>query len=185
MPSPIAHAAVGYLIHTVRERKNPTPSKTGDRSRVFVLLAVVFFSVLPDIDFLPGLLIGDIGRFHNQGTHSLLAALAVALLAGLAARWRKASFRSWFGLAFISYSIHLLMDALTFGGRGVKLFWPFSQERYDMPVSLFLGARWSEDLWNVEHLPTLFSELAFAGLIFLGVWLYDRYTCSRKPCPEV
>jgi inner membrane protein len=181
MPSPIAHSAVGYLIYRFSDRKQlPAQPRKG----LYLLLAALFFSLLPDIDFVPGLLFGDISRYHNQGTHSLLAALAAGLAAGLVVKAWKGSFLFGFRLAFVPYALHILMDAFTYGGRGVKLLWPLTSQRFDSPLSLFIGARWSEGLWNVEHLPTLFSELLFTGVIFLAVWVYDRIVSARAPCPE-
>jgi inner membrane protein len=176
MPSPIAHAAAGYLIYRIRGKENKN-----SRWRLRLLLAALFFSLLPDADFLPGLLVGDVGRFHNQGTHSILAAIVVAAAAGLAARLWGGRARLWAGTALVSYGMHVVMDMFTYGGRGVKLFWPLSAQRFESPVALFIGARWSEGLWNPEHLVTLYSELVFTGVILFIAWLYHRLKGPRLP----
>jgi membrane-bound metal-dependent hydrolase YbcI (DUF457 family) len=176
---------MGYLISRVNPRYYHDGKKAQPRQRLLLLLAAVFFSLMPDIDILPGLLMGDIGRFHNQWTHSLIVGSGVALLAGLIALWRKDSFRFWFLLAWVSYSFHVIMDAFTWGGRGVMLLWPLTDQRFEGgPVSLFMGVRWSEGVWSPEHLLTLVTELAFVGLVYLAAWVYERFACARTPCPE-
>lgn len=64
----------------------------------------------PDLDFLPGLLIGDAARFHHGVSHSLALALVVACLAWLVASRDRGP---WALSAGSAYASHLLLDALT------------------------------------------------------------------------
>jgi hypothetical protein len=125
-------------------------------------------SLLPDLDILIGLPLGDPGRFHNLQMSSLFAGMVLALLVGIIARMLGAGFLRWSLFAVACYSLHLIMDSLT-GGDGVMLFWPFSDAPIASPIRLFFGLQWSSGLWSWEHLLTLLSESLFAGLVVLGV----------------
>ena len=124
--------------------------------------------MLPDLDAVPGILVGDIGRFHNQATHSLLVGVAVALAAAIPlAHWRRAPFLRLWLLLLLPYEAHVLMDFCT-PGRGVMLLWPVSAERFSSPVSLFEGFHWGNGLLSPSHLWTIASEtLLVAPLVLL------------------
>ncbi len=64
----------------------------------------------PDLDFVPGLLSGNINTFHQRPTHSLVAALAFGGMAALVTRWFRAR-RTQAGLrGTVIYASHLLLD---------------------------------------------------------------------------
>jgi membrane-bound metal-dependent hydrolase YbcI (DUF457 family) len=172
MPSPLLHVTAGYVLYRVfRRRDEPQPTQSWVSSPR-LLAATVGFSVLPDIDAVVGLLMNDFGRYHNNLTHSLAAALLVGLAAGLIARAGfKTSFRRWFILAIVPYALHVTMDFFT-TGRGVMLAWPLTDARYFPPFVLFYGLRWSEGLVSVHHLRTLITEVpvAMANLLIVHVW---------------
>jgi membrane-bound metal-dependent hydrolase YbcI (DUF457 family) len=169
LPSPLAHSAAGYLIYYFARDRKPNKYPTR-RTSLKLLLITIGLSLLPDIDFVPGLLIGDVGRFHNQWSHSFVSGLVVALLIAGVFYWRqRAEFWFWFLISLVSYNLHVIMDYFTLGGRGVMLWWPFSTTRYESPLFLFWGVRWSEGLFASEHLITMATELLFACLVFLIV----------------
>lgn len=176
MPSPLAHSAAGYLIYHIARSRQPKLDIVRRPSRK-LLIATIGLSLLPDIDFVPGLLIGDVGRFHNQWSHSFVSGLVVALLIAGVFYWRqRAEFWFWFLISLVSYNLHVIMDYFTLSGRGVMLWWPFSTTRYESPLTLFWGVRWSEGLFASEHLITLVTELLFAGLVMLII----HFTRERK-----
>jgi inner membrane protein len=140
----------------------------------FLLIFTLFFSLAPDLDAIPGTFSGEFGKYHNNGTHSLIACLLVAVIFALALSWRRrAEFMSWFLLVFISYGGHVLLDFLTFGGRGVMLFWPFSLQRYQSSIGLFYGVRWKDGLFSTRHLWTLVTEIIFILVLWLVVYLAE------------
>jgi membrane-bound metal-dependent hydrolase YbcI (DUF457 family) len=164
-----------------------------------VLIITVVFAMLPDFDALVGLLAGNIGAYHNNGTHSLIVGLAVSLLvAGLMGLRRKTSFLPWFLVLLISYESHVILDYFTFGGRGVMLFWPITVERFIPPILFFHGVRWSAGVYTTEHLLTIASESLIVLTVFLGIWLFEgrrrkrinqpvaspKWIDSSKPCPD-
>jgi inner membrane protein len=181
MPSPIAHLAVGYVAYRVIRPKKPLEqTELSYHKTTLPLLAVSLgLSMLPDVDVVPGLLLGDFGRFHNTVTNSTFVGLAVAALVGAVGwftgwyRWRRA-----FLLTAISYWLHIFMDYST-GGRGVMLLWPISAERIASPVQLFYGLRWSSGLFSTHHIWTIGTELLFVAALAGGFWFFTRRFSSK------
>jgi len=162
MPSPIAHGAAGFLLHRSLRRRLPE----GCRGVAGALLLVAF-SLLPDLDFVPGLLLGDLEGWHNQASHSFaFGVLAAVPVAAVVARLAGGGFGLWYLVALLGYQGHVVMDYFTWG-RGVKLLWPFSDLRWAPPVTLFYGVRWSEGWHTPLHLVTVATEL----VLWLPVWL--------------
>jgi membrane-bound metal-dependent hydrolase YbcI (DUF457 family) len=165
MSSPIAHTAVGYLFW--RKARGEFP--LARHAAAFILL-----SLIPDFDALPGILSGDLYRYHNNLSHSLFAGAAAALFIGLAAGAARAGkVRTWAGYGLLCYWTHVLMDYLTVG-RGVMLFWPLSSERHVSPLTVFYGLHWSEGLWSSHHIYTVLTESLFVGALFLLLRLSGR-----------
>ncbi len=174
MPSPIAHAAVGVAVHRLYRNRAANDS---DRQPSFAgsLIFALVFSLMPDLDFVPGLLLGDLGRYHNTVSTSIFTGMAVAL-AVAAAAWfvRRHQVLYWASLALICYELHVIMDYFTIG-RGVMLFWPLSTERFQAPAKLFYGLHRSDGLVSVRHIWTLISELLFVAILFVGPRFLKRF----------
>jgi membrane-bound metal-dependent hydrolase YbcI (DUF457 family) len=156
MPSPLAHLAAGFGLNALLRRM---PSHhTADRRKFLVL--VLTFSILPDLDAIPGWIFGDMGKYHNGWSHSLIFGLVTCLLATpfLSFWMSKLSATRCFLVSLSCYSLHVMMDAFTHG-RGVMLLWPFTEKRFQFPYPPFRGVEWSEGWWTPEHLYTLANEL--------------------------
>jgi inner membrane protein len=101
--------------------------------RLFILAVV--FSIVPDFDtagFRFGISYGSwLG--HRGFSHSLLFALFCGIFAAWIAPWLKSSRLLSGMLVFLSIVSHIALDALTNGGLGVAVFWPFSDLRYFFP----------------------------------------------------
>jgi len=174
LPSPLAHTTAGYAVYRLLRRRRSDGEPQVWRLPLILLVTLVF-SILPDFDTVAGILAGDIGRYHNQGTHSLVVGLLVALFfAVLLARGRMHAFKAWFPPLLLSYELHVLMDVVTLGERGVMLLWPLSSARFDVPFTLFYGVRWSEGIFAWQHLVTLATEAVFALLVIGGLYLLER-----------
>jgi inner membrane protein len=141
MPSPVAHALAGVALYEARR----------DRRRSLVLLAVlVIASGLPDLDFLPGMLVGNADLYHHGPSHSLFAGLLVAALAGTLVAWRGgAALGKRIGLAvFLGYGLHVVLDMFCIDTRppfGVPLFWPLWAGYVASPVELFMDIHRDRD----------------------------------------
>jgi inner membrane protein len=169
---------MGYLIYrSWPERKSPTGA-----GRVLgvpsLLIATVGLTMLADADAIVGILVGDLGRFHNQFMGSPAFGVLAATGVGIAGRLLGgAPFLGWFLLALVCYQAHVIMDYFTIG-RGVKLLWPISEQRFSPPFELFYGLRWSDGLISVRHLWTLLSEAVF-GVTAFGIWWIVRRGVRR------
>ena len=172
MPSPIAHAAAGYLV----SRYLATRSIGIHPGMIW---AGVALSLLPDVDAALGMLLGDMGRYHNHTMSSPVFALFAALGIGLIGwRWRG-EFRPWFVLALVCYLAHIAMDFFT-RGRGIMLLWPFSEERFKPPFALFYGVHWSDGLFSSRHLLTVLTELGTLAILGLVLMVYLRVRRRRS-----
>lgn len=165
MPSPFAHMAAGYIVYRFFKRRTPKSI------RLWIipgqLAAFAGLSLLPDLDALPGIILGDFGRFHNNFTHSLTMGLVVALVFASLVSWMsKVSWNAWFSAALICYELHVIMDMFT-GDRGVMLLWPFTSTRFTAPLKLFAGVQWGHGFLSAWHLWTLFTEGLFFAIVLL------------------
>jgi len=124
MPSPIAHVLAGQLV------AEACGARVGRRWLTAALVA--FVANLPDIDWIPGYLAGIPSAYHHYWTHSVAAALAVAVLAASLARCcgRPALPAAAFGAVYLS---HVVLDFLM---SDVQLLWPLSAEfvRFAWPL---------------------------------------------------
>lgn len=138
MPSPVGHSLMGYLVYRVTARS------VGGAGWPFMFLCLLVAN-LPDLDFVPGFLIGDPNRYHHGISHSVgFAALsAFAYSSLLALRKRYAASRN-FLIFFSLYFSHLLLDYLSIdngASKGIPLLWPLSDEYYIAPFA-FLPDIW-------------------------------------------
>ncbi|PTN36501.1 metal-dependent hydrolase [Desulfonatronum sp. SC1] len=175
MPSPIAHLAAGAAVATGFTRNIDDPAK---RRQIWV--AALFFSLAPDLDAIPGFIAGNMALYHNQISHSIFFGTVACFLATGIFGMLFGRFLDWWSyprltsIALVSYGLHLAMDAATLG-PGVKLLWPFTDERFSTPVSIFYGVRHSDGLFSPHHLITLGTELAtIAGFLLIAHFYFRR-----------
>jgi len=171
MPSPIIHISLGYLLYRIFRHRVPERFMKRYVALPMILILAIGISLLPDFDSIPGVLARDFGRYHNNITHSLFSGVIVSIfLAAIVWATLRSGFWIWFVIFTLGYSLHIIFDFFTMGQRGIMLLWPLTSERFDSPVKLFYGVRWSESLLSVVHLHTLLNEFSFvlmAGLILL------------------
>ena len=126
MPTIVTHAAIPLAVGL--------GLGTGVVSRR-LLLAGVLAAILPDADVLAFHL--GIPYEHALGhrgfSHALFSAALVGLGAALAAPWLKSGRLLAFLFVAACMASHGLLDMLTDGGKGVALFWPFSEQRFFFP----------------------------------------------------
>ncbi|HEX9243431.1 MAG TPA: metal-dependent hydrolase [Anaeromyxobacter sp.] len=100
-----------------------------------LLAAGVVASVLPDLDVV-GLRLGipyEAALGHRGASHSLGFAVAVAIAGAALHGPLRCRARTAFAFLLAATASHALLDALTSGGLGVALLWPFSDERFFAP----------------------------------------------------
>jgi membrane-bound metal-dependent hydrolase YbcI (DUF457 family) len=164
MPLPIAHGLLGASLAAALY---PEPTK-----RYFApLLVGAFLANAPDFDFL-FVFIFDSKAWHRGFTHSItLAVIVFAVFLWYYGRqhWREATA---FGLAFAS---HGFLDFVTTTGvGGLKLFAPFSNERF--ALGWFSLSEAPSKLTVLEIVRVLGIEfLIFAPLLLLILVLRSRF----------
>ena len=119
------------------------PDAPDRRRRLIQLGALVMAANVADFDFIPGILVGDPGRFHRGPSHSFIAIFAFTALAMLMGQWIERRSAVRFGLVLgLAFTGHLLLDTMSSWmdpHSGVAIAWPFSWYRVLSPFPLFIG----------------------------------------------
>jgi membrane-bound metal-dependent hydrolase YbcI (DUF457 family) len=135
MATPVGHTLAGYAVAALVARPEGRP---------MIALAVVMANA-PDLDFLPGLLVGMPALYHQGVTHSLGFGVMVSAAAAAGAfRLRGTAFGPTFGICLLAYASHLALDALGTDARppyGQRLLWPLSDVSFGGSLSVLPGVR--------------------------------------------
>src|SRR5690606_9948713 len=133
MPTPVGHSLAGLAVHLT--------GRPLDRRNTHALLGLVALANAPDLDLVPGYLIGNPGAYHWGPTHSFAAAILAGTLVGFLARRYGFRFAPAFTLATAAWASHVVLDMLlgpgARGSVGLQAFWPLSTERFMAPVGVF------------------------------------------------
>ena len=166
MPSPIAHSITGYFINEVFPvNKTKQFSST---NHFFIVFASIIIANAPDLDFIPQIITGD--RYHHGFSHSLVMALIVSSISVIILYiFNKKLLLSLFVWVLLLYSSHLLLDFFTAGGKGIQLFWPFSEKFFMSEVALFPSTHHSEGkgIFAMSHFVFISFELIYSGLLLI------------------
>ena len=133
-----------------------------------------------DLDFLPGLLIGDLARFHHGPSHSI----GFVILFGFFVSAFSSRKIFAFVVSSVLYLSHLFLDYLVQDPSqpfGIPLLWPLSREYY-MASFAFLsrfdyGPNLSESILSVftfQNLATISTEVLFFLPLLVFVSLCKR-----------
>lgn len=166
MPSIITHAAVPLALWYAADR---------GRISTRLLVAGVAASILPDLDvtaFALGIPYAD-ALGHRGASHSLLFAGSVALLGAAVHKPLRAGSLQAAAWLFVCAVSHPLLDALTSGGLGVALLWPWNDERFFAPWRPILVSPFANGFFSARGMATLLSELRWVWLpLFAGALLW-------------
>lgn len=174
MPSIITHAAVPLALWCAADRGRIPPR---------LLAAGVIAAMLPDADVLAfALHIPYADAFGHRGaSHSLLFAGVLAALAAVLAFF--GSLRPWSAgvcqprlastvqaavFVFVCAASHPLLDAMTSGGLGVALAWPWSEHRFFAPWRPIRVSPFAPQFFSARGVATLLSELRWVWLPLAG-----------------
>ncbi len=171
MAGPVGHFLVGFAVSTPQIRSNP-------RFSWGILAVVLISSIMPDFDFLPGLLLGDINRYHHGASHSIGAALIFALFTAQLCHRIFRGYVQAFLVCVSVYSSHLVADMLTVDTAaplGIPLFWPLSGEYYISPIAIFINVQHGipgqenlavlSSIFSVHNLMAMLLEIGICGLL--------------------
>lgn len=132
MPSPIGHLLAGAAVYT---------GGTNRDTRSTALLAIALVgSMVPDLDFVPGILIGNMREFHHGISHSLaFAVLFGGVIFALVHAMDRALANRAAAFAFLAYASHVVLDfvSVNTGTLGVPLLWPLSEGQIGVNLRLF------------------------------------------------
>jgi inner membrane protein len=136
MATPVGHYLLGLSVMQLFARDR-------DERRRSIWLATV--ACVPDLDVIPGIFVGNLGRFHHGISHSFFAAAVFSLIA-FGILWRQGwkPSESLLLLLFLLYASHVVLDFFTLdpgAPHGVPLLWPW-RETYQSSWAL---------LPNVQH----------------------------------
>jgi inner membrane protein len=172
MPTIFTHAVVPLALGLALGQKKISPR---------LIAAGMFVAIVPDFDtvaFKLGIAYAD--QFGHRGaSHSLLFALAIGLCGAVIAPWlRTTRWRALLWLTFCTAS-HPLLDALTNGGLGVALLWPWSHERLFAPWRPIAVSPIGAGFFSLRGLSVLWSELLWVcaplGLLTLPIAGLRKY----------
>lgn len=131
MATPLGHSLAGYAV-AFRSRR---------RDYHLIGLCIVMANA-PDLDFLPGLLLGSPALYHQGITHSIVFGCILSLLTATVYACGGRPFLRILYFCSCSYLSHLVLDFVGPDGRppyGIPLFWPFSKEHFISPIQVFWG----------------------------------------------
>lgn len=171
MPSPIAHSVTGYFINEVFpvNKTKQFPSS----NHFFIVFAAIIIANAPDLDFIPQIITGN--RYHHGFSHSLVMVLIVSSISMVIGYILNKKFLlSLFVWVLLLYSSHLLLDFFTAGGRGIQLFWPFSDSFFISDISLFPSTHHSKGIFAMSHLVFISFELIYSGLLLIFLQVLKR-----------
>ena len=148
-----------------------------NRQRIHRVLLCIFIANAPDLDFLPGLLMGTPALYHQGVTHSFGFAFIVSLAMAMIYRLNGQSFGAIFGMCFLSYGSHLAIDFFGPDARpplGQPLFWPISAEHVIAPRPVFWGVhhahstststlQWVSSIVDLSNLWAVTLEIVLIG----------------------
>ena len=177
MPSVFTHAAVPLALWCASER---------GRISARLLGAGVAAAMLPDADVLAFALhipYAD-GFGHRGASHSLLFAILLAALAIPCARALQASRIQAAVFVFICAVSHPLLDALTSGGLGVALWWPWSEQRLFAPWRPIRVSPFANNFFSARGLQTVLSELRWVWLPLFSCVLGWKLVQHRAPTDQ-
>jgi inner membrane protein len=121
---------------------------------------------------------------HRGASHSLAIALLVGGLGASIAPWlRTTRVPAFWFLAFCTAS-HPLLDALTNGGLGVALLWPWSHERFFAPWRPIAVSPIGAGFFSARGVAVLWSELQWVwfpcAMLALSWAAIRRHLAERR-----
>jgi hypothetical protein len=136
-------------------------------------------SILPDFDFLPGVLIGEPAAFHHGVSHSFAFAVLFGALVfitlHLCGHKNVAAHASLLGT--FAYGLHSVFDSVS-ANNSVPLMWPLLTEKIGMNLNLFghfHHGGLEDGIWSVvrwANLSPVIRELTILGIpvLLLVMW---------------
>src|SRR5262245_38429533 len=179
MPTPLGHALAGATVAWMVQYAPRTPPLIRANSRLAIICAEV--AIAPDLDFI-------YPPVHRMMSHSIIAVVAVGVIAALVARHANRTTASWpvAILCGLAYGSHLALDWLGGDTRqpaGLQLLWPFSYAWFISSWDVF-GATTLGQFFLPETIlsnaRTILREVFILGPVALVAWYVRRVSVRGK-----
>jgi inner membrane protein len=169
------HVAVGMALGRLGAGEAPP------RRLAASMLLMSGLALLPDADVVAFVLRipYEAPWGHRGASHSLLFAALVALAVAALTRASRGPVLKVGLLAFVAVGSHGLLDAMTTGGLGAALLWPFTPTRYFLPLRPIPVAPIGPGMLSARGLYVVGVEL----LLFLPFWAYALWPRRRAVRP--
>ncbi|HLD50258.1 MAG TPA: metal-dependent hydrolase [bacterium] len=186
MPLPLLHAVAGYTVYHGSAKEKPDWE---------LAVSCIVLANAADLDFIPGILVGNPDLFHHSFTHSFTAAAVTGLLFALAAKiWKKREFMRTFLISSLAYSTHVALDFLL-DRSALPLFWPLTPGKLTAMVTSFqlekIHLRGFDDFvcnrfLSFYCLKRFATEMIIMGFGVLGFLVYSELKKKklRVPLPQ-
>ncbi len=160
----IGHVAVGLALGRLGA------ATASPLRRAASMLGLSALAMLPDADVVAFALGIPYGAQwgHRGASHSLALAGLVSLAVAAGTRLARGPALKAGLLAFVAVGSHGVLDAMTTGGLGAALLWPFTQARYFLPLRPIPVAPIGAGMLSARGLHVVSVEL----LLFLPFWAY-------------
>jgi len=180
MPSPVGHLLFGFCIYLIVNKKFDIKSNWKE------MLLYVFIATLSDLDELPNLFGIKINfLIHRTTFHSILFAFILAIIFSKFLRIRKTNnlaikFLIFFTLLFSHPVLDLFMEDFK-EPFGLMLLWPFSNNYYISPITIFPGVNHDNflDLFSFHNLITVITEIIFFSIPIGIIFMFRKYLLKR------
>lgn len=165
MATPIGHALAGAIVGLGASQGRGLDRRT--------LAWGTGGGLAPDLDFVPGLLVGDPSRYHHAWSHSIGAAVVAGLLVLWLSSDRSCRIAAVVLLAYVS---HIALDWVTADNSvpvGVPALWPILDVYVLSPVTVFPRViHSSASPFNLHNLAVAARESLLLGLPVLLLVVY-------------
>ncbi len=171
MASIFGHTIVGYTISKV----------LNNNSTKLLLLLAIISTILPDIDVLTfSFGIPYEHPFGHRGfTHSIVFALSWAII--LMVTIGKRNKPIWFSVIFLSTFSHVLLDAMTSGGRGVGFLIPFNNDRFFFPFrEILVSPLRIKDFFSEWGFQVIISEIKYIVLPCFFIFVVKAFLLRKS-----
>lgn len=186
MATPFGHTLMGLAVGQLGAPRSLTVSWR------WYLFAIVAANAA-DLDFLPGLVVGDMNRYHHLASHSLGATAIFGIAVWLIVRRFSERAIQVAALGALMYSSHILVDYISEDSRlpyGIPVFWPLSEQFYVSPWTVLGGVKHGvpgdalstvmHHIFSWHNLTTLGIEAIVVLPVFVAAWWVNRVRISSR-----
>jgi inner membrane protein len=173
MATPYGHTLAGLSLFNLWYSRTNLSNKKG----VLVYGLIALIASFPDLDFIPGLILGQGERFHHGYSHSLGMVFTISLIVVILFKLieSEAPLLKTGGFVFSLILSHLFLDYITEAPKGFPLFWPFTET--NALSSLPILPRVERNIANPEILSQALFCFSVESFLLLPLW---AASLSRK-----